>query len=58
MVQGEATLAEQVQRKSHCPGINNTNFNIHVKILDSTEKIKLSPADLGYSPGSATYLVI
>lgn len=58
MGQGEATLAEQVQRKSHCPGISNTYFNIHVKILDSTERIKLRPADLGYSPDSATYLVI
>lgn len=58
MGQGEATLTEQVQRKSHCPRINNTNFNIHVKTLDSTERIKLSPADHSYSPGSATYLVI
>lgn len=45
--EGVETLAEQVQRKSHCPGISNTYFNIHVKILDSTETIKLSPVDLG-----------
>lgn len=45
---GEGTLAEQVQRKSHYPGISNAYFNIHVRILDSTERIKLSPVDLGY----------
>lgn len=57
MGQGEATLAEQIKRKLHCPGISNTYFNIHVKVLDSTERIKLRPADFGYSPDSATLVI-
>lgn len=45
-----ATLAEQVQRKSHYPGIGNSHFNTYVRIFDSIGRINVSPEDLGYIP--------
>lgn len=47
---GVGNLAEQVQRKSHYPGIGNSYFNIYVRIFYSIERINISPEDLGYIP--------